>query len=88
VRAACQQILQVAPLVFGQIRGPVRDPQLRVAGCAGGPAWSGILVAAVSLATNFVLMPDYPFSAFSIIVPDAVVMWALSVYHPERGRHA
>jgi hypothetical protein len=56
-----------------------------------GALWArtvGILVAAVSLVANFLSMPYYPFWAFLIVVLDAVVIWALCVYHPERGRHA
>ena len=56
-----------------------------------GALWArtvGILVAAVSLMANFLSMPYYPFWAFLIIVLDAVVIWALCVYHPERSRHA
>jgi hypothetical protein len=55
-----------------------------------GVLWArmvGILVAAVSLVANFLSMPYYPFWAFMIIALVAAVIWALCVFHPERGRH-
>ena len=43
----------------------------------------GVLIAAISLATNFLFIPAYPFWALTVIVIDALVIWALTVHGSE-----
>jgi hypothetical protein len=43
----------------------------------------GVIVAAVSLISNFFFMPAYPFWAITVIVIDALVIWALTVHGRE-----
>ena len=43
----------------------------------------GAIVASVSLIANFFLIPVYPFWALTIIVVDALVIWALAAHGGE-----
>ena len=43
----------------------------------------GVLMAAVSLVGNFFFIPAYPFWSLTLIVVDALVIWALTVHGAE-----
>ena len=43
----------------------------------------GVIVAGLSLLANFLLIPVYPFWALTIIVVDALVIWALTAHGAE-----
>jgi hypothetical protein len=43
----------------------------------------GVIIAAVSLISNFFFMPAYPFWAITVIVIDVLVIWALTVHGRE-----
>jgi hypothetical protein len=43
----------------------------------------GVLMAAVSLVGNFLFMPAYPLWAITLIVIDALVIWALTAHGAE-----
>jgi len=43
----------------------------------------GVLIAGVSMLTNFFFMPAYPLWAITVIVIDALVIWALTAHGRE-----
>jgi hypothetical protein len=43
----------------------------------------GVLIAAVSMVSNFLFMPAYPLWAITLIVIDALVIWALTAHGGE-----
>ena len=45
--------------------------------------WAGIMIAAVSLALQFMFLPYYPIWALIVIALDAFVIWALLMHHPD-----
>ena len=46
-----------------------------------------MIVAGLSLLANFLLIPVYPFWALTIIVVDALVIWALTAHGAELHNH-
>jgi len=53
------------------------------AGILMGQAWGGILgilIASISMISNFLFLPYYPFWAITIIVIDVLVIWALTAH--------
>lgn len=52
-----------------------------------GQLWArlvGLIIAAVSIITQFLWLPYYPIWAIVIIALDLAVIWALAVYDPNR----
>jgi hypothetical protein len=50
------------------------------AGILMGQAWGGILgilIASISMISNFLFLPYYPFWAITIIAVDVLIIWAL-----------
>ncbi len=43
----------------------------------------GVILAALNLAANFLFIPVYPFWSLTVIVIDALVIWALTVHGHE-----
>ena len=43
----------------------------------------GVIIAGISLIANFLIIPIYPFWALTIIVIDALVIWALTAHGGE-----
>ncbi|WP_107986798.1 DUF7144 family membrane protein [Rhodococcus sp. OK519] len=54
-----------------------------------GRTWARVaamVICAVSIVVNFVWLPNYPMWAISIIVLNAVVIWAVATWKPEETR--
>jgi len=56
-----------------------------------GAAWARVgamVICAVSILVNFLWLPYYPMWAITIIALNAVVIWAVSTWHPDKDRVA
>lgn len=72
-------------LVFGAIVTAVGIALL------AGATWArlgAMVICAVSILVNFLWLPYYPMWAITIIALNAVVIWAVSTWHPDRDRVA
>lgn len=47
-----------------------------------------MVICAISIVVNFLWLPYYPMWAITIIALNAVVIWAVSTWHPDRDRAA
>ncbi|MFC9360945.1 hypothetical protein ACFTZB_30770 [Rhodococcus sp. NPDC057014] len=47
---------------------------------------SAMVVCAVSIVVNFLWLPYYPMWAITIIALNAVVIWAVATWHPDKNR--
>ena len=55
---------------------------------AGWARTAALVTCAVSILVNFLWLPYYPMWAITIIALNAVVIWAVSTWHPENTRPA
>jgi hypothetical protein len=56
-----------------------------------GATWARVgamVICAVSILVNFLWLPYYPMWAITIIALNAVVIWAVSTWHPDTDRAA
>lgn len=56
-----------------------------------GATWArggAMVICAISIIVNFLWLPYYPMWAITIIALNAVVIWAVSTWHPDRDRAA
>ena len=55
---------------------------------AGWARTAALVTCAVSILVNFLWLPYYPMWAITIIALNAVVIWAVSTWHPDKDRVA